>query len=357
MSPISIAQFGVGPIGIESLRYASTVPWIKVVGAIDIDPAKTGRSLKDVVGINSFHDAFVYPSFEELWRLHRPDVVLHTAGSNASTSIAQIEPMVRHGVNVASTCEELLFPALRAPRESREIDALARESGSRIVGTGVNPGFVMDVLPVCLTGVARNVDRITVQRVVNASTRRLPLQKKIGSGMNPDAFRALFSQGKAGHAGFRESAYLIAHCMGWELDDLTETCDPVIAPRDIRTEHFDVPVGMTCGLHQRCAGKIGKAVKVYLDLKMYLDAPDSHDAIQIIGDQPLDMVLRGGVPGDQATVAALVNVVPRLLDATPGMKLMTDLAVPCWVGQRNPVSRSQNAYPLGSNTTTELSHA
>ncbi len=344
--PINIAQFGMGPIGIESVRLAAQTGWARVVGAVDIDPAKIGRSLAELTGIESLADARVYGSFDELYSDVQPDVILHTAGSKATQTIEQITPMIQCGVSVASTCEELLFPTLRAPEETAMIDALAQQTGARIVGTGVNPGFVMDVLPVCMTGVSRNVSHIAVQRVVNASTRRQPLQKKIGSTMEPDQFRLLFAQGKAGHAGFRESVALIAHSMGWLLDEMLETCEPMIAQSDIHTEYFQVPSGMTCGLHQRCVGKISGEIKIDLDLKMYLGAPDPHDAIQITGDPPLDVIARGGVAGEQATVAALVNAIPRLLNARSGMRLMTELAVPAWSGGCNaPVLSEPVAAP------------
>lgn len=335
MNPLKIAQFGAGPIGIESIRLAASMPWACVVGAVDIDPAKIGRSLGELTEIEELAKALVYRSFDELWSAVQPEVVLHTAGSKAAESIEQIAPIVQRGVSVASTCEELLYPKLRAPDAAERLDQMARQSGARIVGTGVNPGFVMDMLPVFMTGVSRAVEKISAQRVVNASTRRMPLQKKIGSGLEPDDFRRLFAAGKAGHAGFRESVALIAHCLGWTLDQITETCEPVVAKHDIRTQYFGVPRGLTCGLHQQCRGIIKGQAKIELDLKMYLDADDPHDSIQITGDPPLDVLVRGGVAGDHATVAALVNVIPRLLAAPPGMRLMTDLAVPAWVGARS----------------------
>ena len=272
----------------------------------------------------------VHASFEDLWQRVQPQVVLHTAGSKAAQVLEQMEPMVTRGVSVASTCEELLYPRLRAAKAASRVDAIAHENGGRIVATGVNPGFVMDLLPICLTGVSRSVNAISAQRVVNASTRRMPLQKKIGSGMDPAEFRRLFSEGKMGHAGFQESASLIAHAMGWPVDEIVETCEPMIAEREIRTKYFQVAKGLTCGLHQRCLVKSGNHTKIDLDLKMYLEAESPHDAIRIDGDPPLDVILRGGVAGDTATVAALVNIVPRLLKSAPGLHLLTDLALPAW---------------------------
>jgi len=262
----------------------------------------------------------------------QPQVVLHTAGSKAQQSLEQIAPMVRRGVSVASTCEELLFPQLRAPAAAEAADQLARQHQARIVATGVNPGFVMDLLPICLTGVSRDVQAIRAERVVNASTRRMPLQKKIGSGLDPAEFRRLFAEGKMGHAGFQESASLIAHTLGWRVDSLVETCEPVIAQRDIQTAYFRVSRGQTCGLHQSCTAFVDGRRRIELDLKMYLEAEDPHDAVHIEGDPPLDLILRGGVAGDTATVAALVNIVPRLLQAAPGLRLITELAVPAWAG-------------------------
>ena len=146
--------------------------------------------------------------------------------------------------------------------------------------------------------------------------------------MPPEEFRRLFKEGKAGHAGLKESLALIAHCMGWKATDITETGDAVIADHDIRTQFLEVKKGQTCGLHQHSEAKVNGKVALVLDLKMYLDAKNPHDALQIEGNPPLDVVVNGGVAGDQATVAALVNTAPRLSLAKPGLLLMTDLTVP-----------------------------
>jgi 4-hydroxy-tetrahydrodipicolinate reductase len=327
---LKVAQFGLGPIGISCINLAAEKGWAKVVGGVDIDPAKVGKSLKDVTNNPKLADAKVYGSFHELLEKDRPDVIFHTAGSKADSAIEQIKPMAEAGLCVSSSCEELLFPKLRAPKQADELDAICKKHGARVVGTGVNPGFVMDVFPVCLTGVSRNVERIYAERVVNATTRRQPLQKKIGSGMDPDEMRRLFKAGKAGHAGFLESLHLIGHCMGWEFTATSEIFHPMIASYDIQTPHFHVKAGQCCGIHQIVEGKVGNQQKVLMDLKMYLDAQDPHDSVKIYGDPFLDVRVQNGTAGDHATVAALVNAAPRLLKSAPGLLLMTDIAVPSW---------------------------
>lgn len=325
---IKIAQFGLGPIGLETLKLAATKPWAEIIGGIDIDPAKTGQSLAKLAGDPALRGAKVYRTVEELAAQEMPDVIFHTAVSKMQAAYPQIEPMARRGINVISSCEELLFPQLRQPELAVKLDQACKDGKARVLGTGVNPGFVMDVIPICLTGVCRTVTAVHVQRVVNASTRRGPLQKKIGSGLAPAEFERLFREGRAGHAGLKESAALIAHCLGWKLSDLAETGKAMVASHDLRTRHVEVRKGQCCGLHQTAVGKVKGQIRLTLDLKMYLEAPNPHDACQIEGEPALNLLLNGGVAGDVATIAALVNAVPRVLKAPPGLLLMTDLGVP-----------------------------
>jgi 2,4-diaminopentanoate dehydrogenase len=327
-SKIKIAQFGLGPIGMETLRLAANKPWARVVAGIDIDPAKVGQDLGALTGVKALKGAKVYASIADLPLNRKPDVVFHTAVSKFKLAYEQIEPLVRRGISVVSSCEELLYPALHEPKLAAKLDALCRRHGARVIGTGVNPGFVMDLLPVCMTGVSRSVKAVHVQRVVNATTRRGPLQKKIGSGLPPKEFRRLFRAGKAGHAGLRESLALIAHCLGWKAQNIVETGDAMIADHEIVTPHVSVKVGETCGLHQRATARVNGKTCLTLDLRMYLDAPNPHDAVQIEGDPALNVRIEGGVAGDQATVAALVNTAARILKAPPGLLLVSDLPVP-----------------------------
>jgi 4-hydroxy-tetrahydrodipicolinate reductase len=323
---IKIAQFGLGPIGIETVKLAASKPWIHIIGGMDLDPAKIGRCLDQITGLDGLRRARVYRCFQELPA--KPDLVFHTSVSRMKDAFAQVAPMVRAGVSVVSSCEELLFPGLRQPALAGRLDALCRRHKARVLGTGVNPGFVMDTLAICLTGVCRNVQKIEIERVVNASLRRLPLQMKIGSGLAPQEFRALFRRGKMGHVGLVESLALVAHSLRWKLGRIRESCEPMIAARDIQTEFLQVKSGLTCGIHHHAEAAAGPH-HISLDLKMYLDADDPHDAIKIYGDPPVHALLQGGIHGDRATVAALVNAAPKVLAAPPGLLLMTDLALPC----------------------------
>lgn len=325
---IKVAQFGLGPIGLETVKLVADKPWAEVVGGIDIDPAKIGRNLGEITRLKNLGTCSIYPSLEGLLAERKPDLIFHTAVSRFRAAFPQLEAMARRGISVVSSCEELIFPSLREPKLAAALDRLCRSSGARVVGTGVNPGFVMDVLPLCLTMVSREVQAIHIERVVNASTRREPLQRKIGSGMPPAEFRRLLRANRAGHAGLKESLALLAHGLGWKLKAIAETGDAITAKRTIRTRYLEVRAGQTCGLHQRAEGRVNGKVRLTLDLKMYLGAKNPRDAIRIDGIPPVNLVIHGGVAGDQATVAALVNTAPRLLRARPGLLLPTDLPLP-----------------------------
>ncbi|HZR16790.1 MAG TPA: dihydrodipicolinate reductase [Verrucomicrobiae bacterium] len=320
---LRIAQFGLGSIGLECLKFAATREWSRVVGAVDIDPAKVGRDLGILSGNSSLRNIPVSSSLSELQ--NKPDLIFHTSVSSLELAFPQLARILTQGINVVSSSEELSFPQLRQPELAARLDRISRRSGARLVGTGVNPGFVMDLLPVVLASVSRDVTEIHVQRVVNASTRREPLQRKIGSGLDPAQFRRLLRRGQAGHAGLKESLALIAHSFGHRIEKVVETRDAIVARKSIETAFLGVRKGETCGVHQRAEAFLPGKFRVSLDLKMYLDANDPHDAVQIVGDPPLDVLIRGGVAGDQATVAALVNTAPRLMRAAPGLRLISQL--------------------------------
>ncbi len=322
---LRIAQLGLGPIGVETVRLLARRPWAEVVGGVEVDPEKLGRSLGELTGVEALQDTPSVESVEEL--LGRdPDVLIDTAGSRVADAFDRIEPAVRSGVHVISSCEELVFPYLKAPEASRAMDGVARADDAAVVGVGVNPGFVMDLLPIVLTGVCQHVDSVHAHRRVDASTRRGPLQRKIGTGETPRSFRDKWEAGTLGHAGLAESAALVAHAMGWPSDRVGEACDPVTAEEAITTQWVSVERGQVCGIEQRAHVDTFEGV-VGLQLLMALDLGESEDRVWIGGEPPIRTRIEGGVPGDAATAAALVNTLPDLVQTTPGLRLPTELPV------------------------------
>jgi 4-hydroxy-tetrahydrodipicolinate reductase len=330
-STINIVQYGLGPIGVEAVRTVlekSSSGRLKLVGAIDIDRAKVGKDISEIVGWNTPIGVRVSDNAEEVLRTTKPDLVLHTTSSFLEKIYPQLEVSVRAGAHVVSSAEELFFPYERHPKLSKDLDELAKKHGVVILGTGVNPGFVMDTLALVATGVCHRVRSVSMERVVDASKRRLPLQRKIGAGLTIQEFEEKKKTGTFGHIGLRESLLFVADGLEWKLDTVEETLEPMIAEREVVTPYLTVQPHQVAGIHHRITGSAAGKMILALDLKMYVGADNPHDAVVVDGDPPVDLVIRNGVFGDSATVAALVNVIPLVLQATPGLRTMKDLALP-----------------------------
>jgi 4-hydroxy-tetrahydrodipicolinate reductase len=320
-------HYGLGPIGQELARLAASRDSIEIVGAVDIDPAKVGHDLGEVIGIGRELGIKVRNDADALFDETAADVVVHTTGSYLKQVWKQLEGIINAGLNVVSTCEELSYPAAQFPDLAQQINEMARANGVTVLATGVNPGFVMDTLALVLSGISQQVTAVHVERNQNASSRRLPLQAKIGSGKTVDEFNQLVNAGKVRHVGLQESVYMVAAGLGWELDNYEETTEPVIADHQIHTDYFDVAPGFVCGVDQFGRGYINGEAKIVLHLRMYLDADPAHDKIVLDGPTRLELIIPGGLQGDRATTAIAVNAVPRVAEHAPGLVTMKDLPI------------------------------
>lgn len=327
---LRVVQFGMGPIGVRSARLAAGKSTIRLVGAVDKDPAKIGRDIGTLDGGKPL-GVLVQGDFQDVCARIPPDVVLHTTSSSFAAVYPQLEAMVRAGVSVVSSTEELLFPSLRNRELAERLDRLARRHGVVVLGTGVNPGFVMDTLPLILTAVCYEVKKVTVERRVDAATRRLPLQKKVGAGLTVREFNALKARHAIGHVGLGESLALIAHGLGWPVDRIEERLAPVVATKSVTTRFLTVAKGQVAGIWNRGWVFSGGKIRVSLDLRMYVGAKDPCDRVVLDATPPIETRLVGGVAGDLATAAMLVNLAPRVHEMAkinPGLRLMTEMGLP-----------------------------
>ena len=322
---IRVLQYGVGPIGASIARLMRQKAALEIVGAIDKDPAKAGLDLGEVAGATDAPWG-VTVAADSARLLAKPvDVVIHSTSSYLPSVMEQLLECLGAGCCVVSTCEELAYPYRKHPDLSAQLDAAAKEEGVALVGTGVNPGFVMDKLVLTLSSVSQRVEWAKAVRVVDASKRRLPLQKKIGAGMTPEEFRAQVSAGVIKHHGLPESIAMVADGLGFELDDISETIEPVIAEESVKTEFREVAPGQVAGVHQIARGTDGGKEKIYMELKMFVGAKDPADSIELRGEPNLALTIPGGTHGDVATAAVVVNAIPSILAAQSGLRTARDL--------------------------------
>lgn len=323
-SAYRVIQYGVGAIGIEVTRVLADHPGVRVVAAIDQAPDLVGQNLGRLAGLDG--DLAVTVSGDAEAALALPaEVVLHTTGSYLEDIAPQILSIVDAGKNVVSTCEELSFPWDRHPHLSRQIDARAREAGVTVLGTGVNPGFVMDTLALALSAACQWVSRLEVRRVVDVSKRRVQLQRKVGVGMTPAQFEERKSTGRFGHVGLMESARLVAHALAWPIDEWQEVLEPVVCAGRRQVGDIRLEAGQVAGIHQVVSGRSDGREAVLLELEMSAGAARPRDEIIIEGRPPIHMVIEGGVQGDHATAALVANAIPVVVAAPAGLLTMADM--------------------------------
>ena len=306
-------HYGLGPIGLAVLRLAAAKERVRPVAAIDIAPEIAGRDAGEVAGLDQPLGITV-SSDADAALATEAGVVLHCTGSYLDAVQPQLLAAVRAGKHVVSTCEELSYPWDRHPQLSAELDREAKAHGVTVLGTGVNPGFVMDALVLALSGVCRQITHVTAVRVVDVSTRRVQLQRKVGAGLPLDEFQRRVAERRIRHVGLEESARLIAHGLGWNLERAEETIEPAVAPD-----------GAAAGVHQVARGWIDGREVLRLDLEISKGARDPRDQIIIEGSPPLNVVVRDGVQGDVATAAIVINAIPVVVDAPPGLLTMADV--------------------------------
>lgn len=324
---IRVVQFGLGPIGGSIARLMRRKAGLEIVGGIDRDPAKAGRDLGELIKAPDAPWGIpVWPGAAAALD-GRVDLVIHSTSSYLERVRDELLACVAAGCCVVSTCEELAYPLRKHPELSAELDRAAKEEGVALVGTGVNPGFVMDKLLLVASAACQRVEFARATRIVNASKRRLPLQKKIGAGMTPQEFRNQVDAGAIKHHGLPESIAMVADGLGFQLDDITETIEPVIARETVRTEYLEVSAGQVAGVHQIARGISAGREKVFMELQMYVGAEQPADTVELRGEPNLTMTIPGGTHGDLATAAIAVNAVPAILAAPAGLRTMRDLPI------------------------------
>jgi len=323
MAKIRVIQFGLGPIGAGVARVIANRPDFQFVGAIDIDPAKVGQDLGQLIGLERNLGVKVSDDAAKVLKKNA-DVVMHCTVSSLAKAEPQLAMIMRAGKNIVSTCEELAMPWGQKTL-ARRIDALAKKHKVTVLGTGINPGFMMDTLPILLTGVCQEVKSIRVNRVGDASKRRRPLQAKIGTGMTVAEF-----QQKAGkeirHVGLNESVNLLARTLRWKLDRIEETIAPVVATAPVKTEYFDVAPGFVTGVEQFGYGYVKGQRVIELHLRMCVDAGEGSDEVMIDGKPAIHSLIKG-VHGDLSTAAVAANSMRRVIAAPPGLATMADIPI------------------------------
>lgn len=330
MRKLKVASFGVGVIGSLTAKFIieEKKGVMDLVGAYDIDPNKVGKDLGSVIGLGSPTGVNVSNDLDGVLTKD-VDVAIHTTASYLKTAVPQLESIVAHGVDVVSSCEELSYPYVVDGALASRLDLTAKKHGATVLGTGINPGFLMDALPIALTAPCKSIEKITVTRRMNAATRRIPFQKKVGAGLTMEEFQKAIKDGQiSGHVGLEQSASMLADAIGWKLDAVEiGAVEPVISESAVQG-YVSIPAGRVAGVRQSARGVAAGKPLIELNFTAYVGSEEEYDMVEIEGVPPVNCKISPCIHGDHGTVAMLVNMAPKVMASQPGLRTMKDLQLP-----------------------------
>jgi 4-hydroxy-tetrahydrodipicolinate reductase len=324
-----VMQIGLGTIGSAVSRLLIQKAGWQIVAAMDADPAKQGRDLGEVIGVGQHLGVPVQGDLSALQGANI-DLAFLTTVSAFPDVLPTVSTLVQHGIDVVSSSEELFYPYYRYAAQALALDDLAKQHGVSVLGTGVNPGFVMDTLVLLLTGACQHITRIAVTRVASASGARPSLQKKLGLGLTPALFAEHMAQHRVGVFGLVDSLAFLAHILKWSMDDFKERLVPVIAEKPVRFAQGFIAPGQVCGVRYLVKGICHGKEVISFDLRMYLEAEQVRDTLYIEGTPTIEMTIKSTDMGDVAAAGLLVNVSPLVHQARAGLLTMVDLPLPHW---------------------------
>jgi 4-hydroxy-tetrahydrodipicolinate reductase len=330
MRNIRAALCGVGAVGALIAKHLIEKQGIEIVAAVDTDPQKLNKDLGEILKLQTRTGIMITDNVIEALKKTRPDIAIHATSSYLKQTYSQIAALVEQNVNVVSTCEELSYPYLSEPKLAHKLDALAKKHDVTVLGTGINPGFLMDTLAITLTAPCTRIDSVEVTRIMNAATRRIPFQKKIGAGLTLEEFNNRIKNKQiTGHVGLEQSIAMIAEALAWKLDRMkVEAVQPVIARRPTASKGIQVPAGKVAGMRQTATATIRGREAITLHFEAYIGAEQEYDAITIKGVPNITQRIQPCIHGDAGTVAMIVNAVPHVINAPAGLQTMKDLPIP-----------------------------
>lgn len=335
MDNVKVVIWGFGAMGSGMAKMLLKKKGVEIVGVCDLDPNKVGKSIYEVLGTESEGrpEVIIKNKIEEVLTEKCCDICLCATDSFTKNAFPKLKYALEKKVNVISTAEEMAYPYAQSPELAKELDNIAKENGVTVLGTGINPGLIMDLLVVCLTGCMIDVEHIEAKRVNSLSPFGPAVMEEQGVGLTVEEFEKGVADGTlAGHVGFPESIQMIARAIGWEVEKIEQQMKPIVTSVDRKSPFGFAKAGDVAGVNMTGQGYVNGEVKIDMihpqQIEPEMEGTYTGDYITIKGTPEVNMAIKPEVEGGLGTIAMCVNMIPHVINAEPGLKTMIDLPVP-----------------------------
>ena len=335
MENVKVAIWGFGAMGSGIAKVLLNKKGVDIVGVCDIHPARVGKSIFELLGVERGDraDVTVNPEIKEVVHDGNCDICVLATDSFTRKAFDKIKYIVSQKVNVVATAEEMSYPKAQEPELAAEMDRLAKENGVSILGTGINPGLMMDLLAVCLSGCMTDVEKVTCRRVNSLSPFGPAVMEEQGVGLTVEAFMKGVEDGTlAGHVGFAESVGMISEALGWKVEKFEQQMKPIVTSVDRKSPYGFAKAGDVAGVNMTGQGYVDGKVKIDMihpqQIEPEMEGTHTGDYIVLEGTPEVNMSIQPEVNGGIGTIAMVVNMIPHVINARPGLKTMLDLPVP-----------------------------
>ncbi len=358
MKTVKVLLWGFGAMGSTMGRMCAGISGLQISGVCDMAPERVGKSVAEalrqrdaaeaegdktgVTGSSAYpaylEDVLIGDDINRVIQQSGADIALLATDSFVEKALPKIEKLVKKGINVVSTAEEMAYPWISHPEGSAKMDRLARKHGVSILGSGINPGFVMDLLVVMLSGVCRSVTGVRAERVNSLSPYGPAVMEEQGVGLAPEEFAEKVRSGElAGHVGFIQSIGMVCDALGWKLDKPVEqSMKAIVSSVERKTPYIKIGPGSVAGCDMRAFGYVGgRRALEYIhpqQIEPELEGTHTGDYITLEGDPEIKLEVKPEMPGGIGTAALCVNMMPLVIKADSGLKTMLDLPVPRAIG-------------------------
>ena len=335
MKPVRVVLWGFGAMGSGMAKMLCEKKGVEIVGVCDLHPERVGKSMYDVLGIakGDRPEVIIKDNKDEVITEKCADIALLATDSFVKGAFDKIAYCLNKKINVISTAEEMAYPMAQEPELSKEMDKIAKENGVTVLGTGINPGLIMDLLVVILTGCMERVDHVEAKRVNSLSPFGPTVMEEQGVGMKVEEFNKKVEEGTmAGHVGFAESVKMIADAIGWKVDKFEQQMKPIITTIDRKSPYGFAAANDVAGVNMTGQGTVDGEVKIDMihpqQIEPEMEGTHTGDYIKLKGSPEVNMAITPEVEGGIGTIAMCVNMIPQVINSVPGLKTMLDLPVP-----------------------------